>query len=377
MLYLKSIKIQEKREELVQIDIGKVPLGDFNLLISDNAQGKTRLFNTINFMTSLAYNEAKTLDTDFNSEWIFEIKNGSLTESVKYDVKVQGVNGKNSYYEKIVRHNKLIFSSREKTLFNETKKKKITNYYIPENTPAIVSINEKDFVTIKLIRDFFQRIIYVSSSKRREIHIDPQSIIPNIIGTNLASVLNNWNEKFPNIYREVVNEFMRRYPYIRDVYLTDQQTLEGLKTKFLTFNEMDVAQPITQPQWSDGLFRMLFLIMTTKVPFVENDKIYSPSFIIVDEIENGLDFHSLKYIIDYFKEYSDEIQITLSSHSPLVCELIHPIHWIIVKRRGVKIDFVSPNRVERNLEEELDLFKHKHWDFYSKHISNSNLYFVK
>jgi len=116
--------------------------------------------------------------------------------------------------------------------------------------------------------------------------------------------------------------------------------------------------------------------MSPHIPFDLTGKIVCPSLILIDEIENGLDFKTLKYIINYLKDYSDDSQIIFSSHSPLVCEFVHPNFWIIVKRSGVDISFISPKNVENNIDEQMESFRQKYWDFYSKHISNSNLYIV-
>ena len=95
--------------------------------------------------------------------------------------------------------------------------------------------------------------------------------------------------------------------------------------------------------------------------------------ILIDEIENGLDFNRLKYIINYFKDYSDDSQIIIASHSPLVCDFVHPKNWRVVKRKGYEVSFLSP-QLQEDLDAQLDIFKHNHWDFYTKHISNSEKY---
>ncbi len=377
MLKLRSVEIKERSEDKSDIFIGKANLKDFNLLIGDNAQGKTRFFNTIAYISSISYNKAHPIRSNFWSKWEFdEIKPSSINK-IRYDVRVIGLRDKNDYQENIYKNNKLIFSTRQSILIDEAKKggkKRIENFYLPANTPAIVSITEPEFRTIGLIRSFFQRIIYVSSNKSREIRIDPNSLIPNKEGTNIGSVLNNWKDKYPEIFREVVNELKASFNFINEIYFTDQESKEGFKTKLLTFKEDAVAEPIMQNSWSDGLYRMLFLIMAVKVPFIERENIHTPSLILIDEIENGLDFKSLKFILDFYKDYSDEYQFALSSHSPLVCELVHPKHWIVVKRSGAEIRFISPADTEKDLDRQLDLYKQKHWELYTKHISSSNTY---
>ena len=122
---------------------------------------------------------------------------------------------------------------------------------------------------------------------------------------------------------------------------------------------------------------MLCLLCLPKTVFNLTGKLDAPSLIAVDEIENGLDFKTLKFIIQYFLDYSDESQILLSTHSPLVCDFVHPNEWRVVKRNGTTVKVKHPPEVEKQLDEQLELFKNRHWEFYSKHISNSRLYRVK
>jgi len=173
-----------------------------------------------------------------------------------------------------------------------------------------------------------------------------------------------------------MNEFKNCFPFIKEVFFT-QQDIQGVtKADVLTFNEEDIDRPILQTQWSDGLYRILLLLMTTKIPFVSGEETLPPSLILVDEIENGLDFNRLKYIINYFKDYADDSQIIISSHSPLVCDFVHPRNWKVVKRKGAELHFMSPPLQEEDLDSQLDLFKHKHWEFYTKHISSSDKYTI-
>ena len=121
VIKLKSITILEERGGVTEYNARNIPLSHFNLLVGDNAQGKTRLFNTIHYMTSTAYNLANVLATTFKSKWIFQVQSNSDTEEVVYDIKVKGSNGKNVYTEKIIRNKKVIFSSSEKYLYNESR----------------------------------------------------------------------------------------------------------------------------------------------------------------------------------------------------------------------------------------------------------------
>jgi predicted ATPase len=371
---LKSFEWTESRDKEVEMQLKNLSIDDFNLLISDNAQGKTRLFKTLTFFSNLFKDKPQIIITDFSGKFNFEIMDSKEIEKVDYEINIIPENGKNNFIETVTRNNRILFSSKKKILFNESTQSEVKNYFIPKNLPALSSINEPDFITINLLRGFFQRIFWVSSNKSRQVNVSPDAIIPDNNGANISSVLNNWYKSYPELFNEVMNEFRQCFPFIKKIFFKQQDIQGMMKADLLAFEEESIDHSILQTQWSDGIYRILFLLMTPKIPFHIGDQVLPPSLILIDEIENGLDFNRLKYIINYFKDYADDSQILIASHSPLVCDFVHPGNWKVAKRKGTEVNFISPKFQEEDLDSQLDLFKHKHWEFYTKHISNSEKY---
>jgi len=289
---------------------------------------------------------------------------------IEYFLWISPSNQANIYSEKICRNGKLVFSSDEKYLLNEKSEKQVENFFIPNNIPAISSIKGSDFPTISLINNFLSRILLITSNKYREVNIDENAFIPDSNGTNLSSVLFNWKKSYEDIYNDVEQDFIACYKYIKGFKFQDTN-ISGLKAKFLSFREMEIDRNISIIDWSDGLYRALHLIMAPKVPFKINEETYTPSLVLIDEVENGLDYKTLRYISNYLNSYADESQLIISSHSPLVCDFVLPKNWLIASRKGVKLNFVSPEIKEEDLNKALNIFKHDHWNFYKEHISVS------
>lgn len=373
---LKNISVKELRNEDAEIEFKNLSIGDFNLLIGDNAQGKTRLFNVLNFISSLFIGKPRIITTHFLANMKFQYKIDNNDWDVNYILEMKPQNGKNIFEEEVKLDKKVIYSSKKKILFNENKQEEIKNFYIPNNIPAVMSITEYDFVTLNTIREFFQKIVYISSNKTKDFHFDDRAVVPNEIGTNISSVLHNWNKNTPELFNEVINEFKRCFSFIKEVDFAQKHPLRDL-AHMIQFKEKGVKKPILQGNWSAGMYRLLHLIMTTKIPFEPSILSSAPSLILIDEIENGLDFKTLKYIIKYLQDYSDESQVIITSHSPLVCDFISPKNWIVVKREGSTLKFTNPTSVEPDLFKQMEIFKQNHWDFYTKHISNSSLYRVR
>jgi len=379
ILKLKSFEsIEERQGGKIDVEVSKFNISDFNLLMGDNAQGKSRLLRTLFFFRSLASNVPQLIQTYLQSIFTFEINNNGSSDKVIYEISIDARTNKKVFSEKITLNDETIFSKKDKILLNEKENVKMENFFIPENISALSSITGNEFITIKLLREFFQHIVLVSSNKSRMIVLNPNAIIPNEEGSDISYVLFNWKEKFPILFKEIVADFLECYPFIKDVYLKKIALVPtGQLFDSLVIKENNIEFDIEQMNWSEGIYRLLWLLLLPKIPFQTDEGILPPSLILIDEIENGLDFKTLKYIVRYFQEYSDDSQIIMSSHSPLVCDFVSPDKWIIVKRKGTKLSFISPKEVESNLDDQLDLFKQKHWDFYMKHISSSDLYRVK
>lgn len=373
---LKSVIISEKRGEILDYSMQNLSLEDFNLLISDNAQGKTRLFRIFNFLRYLVLGLPRIIGTSFHGEFIFnsDLEND---KDVKYLLDIVPEGGSNTYQEVVSKNGTTLFSSKDKILINEKTNKRIETIFLPKNIPAISSINEDDYPTIKSINQYFRRIIYLSANKSRQLVFSfPNTIIPDEEGQNISTVLYNWSKQFPERYNDVINDFKEIFNDVLEISFNEEK-VGNITNITLTLKEKGVDQQILQADWSDGMFRILHLLMLTRSPFKKGNLTLSPSLILIDEIENGLDYKRLKAIINHFIDYQDESQIIISSHSPLVCDFIHPNNWHIAKRKGSIISYLSPKDLEKDLDSQLESFKQKHWEFYAKHISNSDLYSVK
>jgi len=374
---LKSFSFKEELDGQIEVDISNVDLEGFDLFIGDNAQGKTRLFRTLQFVTGLLRGNRRRISTIFVAKFTFNIQLKEQIEKVSYQIKVFPTNEGNDYSEKITKVDGVLFSTEEKILINEENNQNIDNFFIPLNIPSVAAIDDARFPTIRLIREFFQRILFIGPHRGQMVEIEgnpTNALILNPDGANLASVLSYWSKKHKPIYQDLINDLKRCFPIIEEVKFVPQVLSPGVKTEFLAIHEKDISKDILQVNWSEGIWRTLCLLCLPKTQFEYGDKVYPPSMIWIDEIENSLDFKTLKFITSYFKDYSDQIQIVMSSHSPIMSEFIHPKNWQIVRRHGAKIKISKPTLVEKNLDEQLSFFREKYWDFYTKHVSSSDLY---
>ncbi len=97
---LKSLNVTEKRGEIVDIQIVNLTLNDFNLLISDNAQGKTRMFRILNYVKTLVSGKPRLIATHFHGEFVFQ---NSERIDVLYILDIVPEEDKNKYEEKLLK----------------------------------------------------------------------------------------------------------------------------------------------------------------------------------------------------------------------------------------------------------------------------------
>jgi len=383
-LILKSLSISETLEGKPQPSYPNVKLGNFNLFIGDNAQGKSRLLRTLKFISNLFGDERKPIGSEFKGELFFQLIDnaGKKQSDIKYKIEIKpGIKG-NIYAETITRDKVVLLSTIKKKVINEKTGEVIPNIFLAENFPALSAISGKEYPTISMIRDFLRRMLFVDADKGRQIKFQPIAKIVDSQGSNLVSVLNHYYSKNRPIFNEITNEFKKCFDAIKSIsfkagIFKEISSPQERRFKLLALSERGVKEKILQLDWSDGMYRILHLITLPKIIFEIENTNYPPSCIFVDEIENGLDYKRLQFITDYLKDHSNDMQIVLTSHSPMIRDFIPLEYWGVFKRKGSKVNVHLPREVEKDLNKQLDLYKYKNDEFYRRHIANSNLYKVK
>ena len=75
----------------------KLTFEDLTLLISDNAKGKTRLFNMLNFMSKLFKGTSIIIPTTFNAQFHFRVIDNNSKDDIIYEINIKPDNGKNIF----------------------------------------------------------------------------------------------------------------------------------------------------------------------------------------------------------------------------------------------------------------------------------------
>jgi len=380
-LILTHIEFIEHLNDKLIWQIRKSPLDSFNLILGDNAQGKTRLFNLLRFLSAehIGLSTVITPNLSTQVELTFSLGKEIIIYKFSRTIRVDGVIP--MYSEEISRSGKLIFSRALKLLVEESTGRQIEKFFMPPNVPALLSIAGKEFPTIELLKSFFERMMFLEANRFTGSNIDASkgAIVLNSLGSNVGAVLDTWRQRMPSAYNEVVKEFIEGFSFVdsvttKDDLLTEQRIL----FPFMFYTDKESKDEIRQNLWSDGMLRAIALFVLAASRFQkDNHSFLRPSLICIDEIDNGLDFSTLRKVISFYEKYSHLMQVVMTSHSPIACNLVEPKYWHIAKRKGVVCEFFSLKEKTLDLDEQRRKLLNDNWEFYKNHIAKSKLYVVK
>jgi hypothetical protein len=361
--------------------IRKSPLSSFNLILGDNAQGKTRFFNILKFLQSVHTGKPTISMPNLNTSIEMTFLDNEQKIIYKFNRLMRSDGVIPEFSEEIIREDKVIFSRSKNLLLEEISGNHVDNFFMPNNMPALLSINGEEFPTIAKLKSFFERMLFLDANRftGNNIEVSKGALVLNSLGSNVSSVLDTWSTKIPEAFNEVVSEFRDCFSGFVDAVITKEDVFNGqLKVPFMFYKDKESEVEIRQNDWSDGMLRsiVLFVLVATRFPQYE-DAFLRPSLICVDEIENGLDFSTLNKVISFYESYSNLVQIIVSSHSPTACNMVEPKYWHITKRKGIVVEIFSLEDKEPNLDDKRKKLLEDNWEFYKNHIAKSKLYIIK
>lgn len=144
-------------------------------------------------------------------------------------------------------------------------------------------------------------------------------------GSNIASVLYLFREKFPHQYKLIVQSIRDVAPFFDDFIL---EPLELSSEKIsLEWREVNHEKYMPPSAFSDGTLR--FIALATLLLQPDN---YSPSVILIDEPELGLHPYALQVLASSIKYASKRSQIIFSTQSAFFLDNFSPSDVLVADR---------------------------------------------
>ena len=166
----------------------------------------------------------------------------------------------------------------------------------------------------------------------------------NHTGSNIAEYLQSIRDQDLQAFNGIIEALKGVLPFAED--LQPAITSELDRKVYLSMSEENIADKL--PGWllSTGTLRILALLAILRHPT-------SPSVIIIEEIENGLDPRTVHMLVDeirYFVE-SGLGQVIVTTHSPYLLDLLKLSQIVVVERDASSSPVFSRPASQKSLEE--------------------------
>jgi hypothetical protein len=141
-LKLKKFKFSEWLDDQLNWKIKEFSIGDFNVVFSDNAHGKTRLFNVLEFQKKLHTGGMKFNNPDYKAEATFWFEEDE--DEIFYKIIMVGEpKGEGLIFnETVKRKEKILFDRSNKILIEESSDKQVDKFFLPENVPVVAAATD-------------------------------------------------------------------------------------------------------------------------------------------------------------------------------------------------------------------------------------------
>jgi predicted ATPase len=327
--------------------------GQINLMVGLNGAGKTNLIRAITLIRNLAMGsplEESTKEMMVVPSELFFQQDMSTEISLSIDVAKEGIGYS---FELIIENdnnrqiNILPLKIKSERLLeyletNENVKKivykresgNLVKNEDGQNIPIEVASNQTvsgiyKHPSIVAFRELIRGVNFinadiVNSSKQSRFarYDDPTNL------TSLIVKLKHEDEKKFKMFEDTLKKLLPSLSNITD-FSAGESTGNDKGLFLVLFEQLKLAGKLSFKSLSDGDVRTLMIILSV-VLLEEN------STLILEEVENALHPHRVKLIIEYLKRvsYSNDLQLILTTHNPLIIDTIAPEEVIYVQRQN-------------------------------------------
>jgi len=318
----------------------------FNVLIGPNNSGKTNILHCLNFLAECVKKREifETFGTQGFASFVWggqenlriEVRMTTVLNSslLTYGLSVAGPSNRTPF---VVREEAVIRgATRARSLLDikegkgfyldERSSQKVP--FSPEPTQCALSVlveREKTPTLISLREWLSQWAFYhFAPAQMLEYWLSQEEFRLEPDGRNLAQVLHSLQSSHPEKFRLIQETFQSSFEEVEEI--TTPIRRDAPKTMIsIKIKEKDFDKPF--PSWvlSDGELKILAMLASLYSPT-------PPPLIALEEPENFIHPHLLEFVVDLLKGASDRMQILLTTHSPLLVDLLDPEDLIIIGR---------------------------------------------
>ena len=325
-------------------------LGVFNLIIGQNATGKTNTLNIVRDLADIVSGEKRIIELiykTFRYDVLFEEDNRSYHYSL--NVKKASVVG-----ERLEIDDKMYFDREEGKMFYESQ----DGFLSFQMAPDELGITRRDSQQQSYLDPLFQWGKNLShyefgGSLGKNILVRDLTIA---IGEALkpretdkvSALFAKAASRFGNI-KKVVMDDMRQIGY----QLTDIKSLPlknlSIDAYGIAVKEIGLDDYTDQQEMSQGMFRALSIIIQIEYSLASG----LTSCILIDDIGEGLDYERSQKLIQLIlkKAARKNLQVIMTSNDRFVMNSIPLQYWQVINRNGNKSVFYNMQNSKKNFDE--------------------------
>lgn len=382
---LKSVSYSEFLGEQKEWSISDFTLEPINLVVGKNATGKTRTLNVLSGLGNLLSGRQRPS----------ELNSGSFDVAFEHDEHIL------KYILKILDH-KVIFESftngedvllergegGKGSIWHEDEKRSL-KFQTPETDAAVVARRDAiQHAFLSPLSDWGSGLRYYSfgdTMGRNTISFlvdggpPPDPTNPNeVIGLFRKGI-----KQYPNVFKDSIIKAMNDIGYdIEDINTTTPQNIQIQSNSIipvtpvaLIVKERSLSGATEQAEMSQGMFRALSVIIHLQYAIYGDH----PSFILIDDIGEGLDFDRSCRLINIIRKCAldSKIQLVMSTNDRFVMNNVPLEEWALLSRQGGNIKVHN----YKNSKATFDNFKFtglNNFDFLAMDFINENeVFFVE
>lgn len=314
-----------------------VSLNKLNLIVSRNAVGKTRTVNILNALVNLLTGKIPILP---NGNWDITFVNGD--KQLRYILRTQD---REVIKEQIRENGRVLLDRKGESGFIVClgKKGEPRDKYSPPRDKLTNQVRrdvEQHPFLEDLVRWAEKYYSFTFSLIRPNQYSLPIPRQPDISGHQGAALFSPDLSLAPYMFKEISNDVSIKRSIIKDLKqvgydIRDLDTVEfsaAAGVSSINILERSINFPITQQELSQGMFRVIAIIIT--MHYLRAKAIEGT--IIIDDLCEGLDFsRSLKLATLLFEKAENEnTQIIATTNDQFLMNSVDMKHWNILERRG-------------------------------------------
>ncbi len=376
---LKSVSYSEFLGEPKEWSISDFTLEPINLVVGKNATGKTRSLNVLSGLGNLFSGRRKPSEINYGSfDVTFEHDDHILTYILKIsDHKV--------IFESFTNGEDVLLERGEggKGFIWHEKENRSLEFQTPETDAAVVARRDAiQHAFLSPLSDWGSGLRYYSFGEtmgRNTISFlvdggpPPDPTNPN----EVIGLFRKGTKQYPDVFKKSVIKAMNDIGYdIEDINATTPQNIQIQSNSIipvtpiaLIVKERSLSGSTEQMEMSQGMFRALSVIIHLQYAIYGDH----PSFILIDDIGEGLDFDRSCRLIHIIRKCAldSKIQLVMSTNDRFVMNNVPLEEWSVLSREGGNITVHN----YKNSKAAFDNFKFtglNNFDFLAMDFINEN-----